>query len=154
MYWGRGSRERRSKIYLVFPIFFPKDVRQPSSHLLMKQCLGLLLGQFKTSLCFLLTLSHSLSSNFRSRKLGRTLFSALMKKISDLILSFLIPFISKLGNFVHSWLTFQPRCQLFSLFHPPLKFGIFFSERTWIIIFSLYIPLPFCCMLGSPRSRL
>ena len=113
-------------MHLVFLLFFHKDARQLSSHLLM----GIYLvshqnhpKHFCISCSLILCSSPSPSSNLSSSRLGTKLPFTLKEKINTLIISFHFPFLStsKLANFFRVNLLFSPDL-LFCLLY--LSFGI------------------------------
>ena len=126
-------------MHLVFLLFFHKDVRQVSSHLLMG--MHLVSHQncpkhFCISCSLILCSSPSPSSNPSSSGLGSKLPFTLVEKINTLIisftsLSFLLP---NQQTSLQSQLAFQPRPIVFYIFL--LEFGISFQGK-WEL---LYVP--------------
>lgn len=119
-------------MHLVFLLFFHKDARQLSSHLLV----GIYLvshqnhpKHFCISCSLILCSSPSPSSNLSSSRLGTKLPFTLKEKINTLIISFHFPFLStsKLANFFTESTCFSTQTCCFVSYIFLLEFGIYFQ---------------------------
>ena len=128
-------------MHLVFLLFFHKDVRQLSSHLLMGMHLVSLCNcskLFCISCSLLLCSNPSPSSNLSGSRLEIKLPFTLMEKINTLIISFHIPFLStsKLVNSFTESTCFSAQTCCFVSYIFLLEFRISF-QGEWEL---LYVP--------------